>query len=160
MKKLFKFLSLALCTICLTMTAVFAIEPFPKYEKPEQFMDPEFALAFAVKLRKYNWDQCNREENGVIKTRFCKVKRRIEELMLDLEGKNPKAALRLAVAIGHTFTCEGVRVDVSKSESFSAYKIFESTKETDPHRPLYLKLYRKRGGEDKPVAIASINYEP
>ena len=158
MKKLFRFLSLALCTICLTMTAVFAGYDFPKYESPEQFMDPEFALQFAKDLQKHNRQECTHEAGGFNLDGFYGVKCNIRRLLLDLARKNPKACLRLIIAICQIFPHKG-HADVYKPEQYSSANMDKLDPE-NRHKTFRLRLK----GTDKEtgkglLTIAYIEYD-
>lgn len=160
MKKLFRFLSLALCTICLTMTATLAVKPtkFPTYTDASQFMNTDFAIRFAIKLSKYSEYLCELEEAGILEDCFLNVKHRIKKLISDLEKEDHKAALRLTVAICQISLHAG-HINVSESESFSSYEISESTKTTDPHRSLRLILYKEKEGKQVLAGAAVIKYK-
>lgn len=149
MKKLIKFLSLALSTICVTMTTAFAVYQMPTYKNSKQFMDHDFTYEFALQIKAYYSEQCLlekyelREYSCSTTGSHYKAKFNIKSLVMALRKKDPEAALRLVMMICRVFPHVGI-FDLDKPELYEPMFYVNKLDKADPFKPLYLGL-RDRG---------------
>ncbi len=161
MKKLIKSLSLALSTICLTMTTAFAAYELPTFSNPKQFMDLDFTFKFASGVEAYYDDQCNIEECTLYEHRLSTTgshytaKYNIKHLIIDLQKKNPEAALRLVMMLCRFFPHKGDIV-LEKPEMYEPDFAINTLDIKKPYEPLYLGLRRRGVHTGKVLVIATI----